>query len=124
MMAKNMAEKDSEDELKEAFRVFDKDGNGFISADELRYAMTNLGDKLTNEEVDILIKEADLDGDGKINCQGGEQKLILIYKCDQNNWVIVTKTEFISVQYNVFGFRVFGNDGFQVSSVGSHRINS
>ena len=66
-MARKMKETDTEEELMEAFRVFDRDGNGFISAHELRHVMTNLGEKLTNEEVDEMIKEADLDGDGAIN---------------------------------------------------------
>lgn len=48
-------------------QVFDKDGNGFISAQELRHIMTNLGEKLTDEEVDEMIREADVDGDGQIN---------------------------------------------------------
>lgn len=47
--------------------MFDKDGNGFISAAELRHIMTNLGEKLTDEEVDEMIREADIDGDGQIN---------------------------------------------------------
>jgi calmodulin len=47
--------------------VFDKDGNGFISAAELRLVMTNLGEKLTDEEVDEIIREVDIDGDGQIN---------------------------------------------------------
>ena len=47
--------------------MFDKDGNGFISAAELRHVMTNLGEKLTDEEVDEMIREADIDGDGQIN---------------------------------------------------------
>jgi len=51
----------------EAFMVFDKDGNGFISAAELRHVMTNLGEKLTDEEVDEMIREADIDGDGQVN---------------------------------------------------------
>ena len=50
--------------------MFDKDGNGFISAAELRHVMTNLGEKLTDEEVDEMIKEADIDGDGQINYEG------------------------------------------------------
>ena len=65
-----MKETDSEDELREAFKVFDKDGNGFISAAELRHVMTNLGEKLTDEEVDEMIREADLDGDGQVNYDG------------------------------------------------------
>ncbi|KAG2328045.1 hypothetical protein Bca52824_010773 [Brassica carinata] len=66
-MARKMKDTDSEEELKEAFRVFDKDQNGFISAAELRHVMTNLGEKLTDEEVDEMIREADVDGDGQIN---------------------------------------------------------
>ena len=46
--------------------MFDKDGNGFISAAELRHVMTNLGEKLTDEEVDEMIREADIDGDGQV----------------------------------------------------------
>ena len=65
-----MKDTDSEEELREAFRVFDKDGNGFISAAELRHVMTNLGEKLTDEEVDEMIREADLDGDGMVNYEG------------------------------------------------------
>uniref|UniRef100_A0A8C1VWW1 Calmodulin n=1 Tax=Cyprinus carpio TaxID=7962 RepID=A0A8C1VWW1_CYPCA len=50
MMARKMKDTDSEEEIREAFRVFDKDGNGYISAAELRHVMTNLGEKLTDEE--------------------------------------------------------------------------
>ena len=48
-----MKDTDTEEELIEAFKVFDRDGNGFISAAELRHVMTNLGEKLTDEEVDL-----------------------------------------------------------------------
>merc|ERR1719172_365206 len=67
LMSKKMKDADSEEELMEAFKVFDKDGNGFISAAELRHVMTNLGEKLTEDEVDEMIKEADFDGDGQVN---------------------------------------------------------
>ncbi|WMV56542.1 hypothetical protein MTR67_049927 [Solanum verrucosum] len=67
LTAGKMKDTNSEEELKEAFRVFDKDQNGFISAAELRHVMTNLGEKLTDEEVDEMIHEADVDGDGQIN---------------------------------------------------------
>jgi calmodulin len=55
-MARKMKDTDSEEELHEAFKVFDKDGNGTISAAELRHVMTNLGEKLTDEEVDEMAK--------------------------------------------------------------------
>jgi len=67
MLQKKMKDADQEAELREAFRVFDRDGNGFISASELRHVMTNLGEKLTDEEVDEMIHEADLNGDGMVN---------------------------------------------------------
>ncbi len=67
LMARKMKDSDSEEQLKEAFRVFDKDQDGFISAIELRNVLTNLGEKLTDDEVDEMIREADADGDGQIN---------------------------------------------------------
>jgi calmodulin len=60
----------NEAEIKEAFRVFDKEGNGYISAAELRHVLTNLGERLKDEEVDEMIREADLTGDGQINYEG------------------------------------------------------
>ena len=87
MMSKKMKENDSDEELRwrrplwglfwkrsklilyfrEAFKVFDSDGNGFINAAELRQVMMNLGEKLTEEEVEMMIKEADTNGDGLVN---------------------------------------------------------
>lgn len=48
--------------------MFDRDNNGFISAAELRHVMTSIGEKLTDDEVDEMIREADQDGDGRIDC--------------------------------------------------------
>ncbi|KAK9725538.1 hypothetical protein RND81_05G151700 [Saponaria officinalis] len=67
LMAQSFKETENEDEFKEAFNVFDKDQNGYISATELRNVMINLGEKLTEEEAQLMIKEADLDGDGQVN---------------------------------------------------------
>jgi calmodulin len=63
LQARKMKDTDTEEELIEAFKIFDRDGNGFISAAELRHVMTNLGEKLTDEEIDEMIREADVDGD-------------------------------------------------------------
>jgi calmodulin len=67
MMARKMKDTDNEEDIREAFKVFDRDGDGFISAAELRHVLTNLGEKLKGEEVDMMIREADIDGDGQIN---------------------------------------------------------
>ncbi|GAW06925.1 calmodulin [Lentinula edodes] len=69
MMAKKFKDTDSEEEIRQAFQVFDKDGNGTISAKELKAVMESLGEKLSDKEVDAMIQEADLDGDGCINYQ-------------------------------------------------------
>lgn len=44
--------------------------SGTISADELRQVMLNMGEKLTPEEVEDMIKEADSDGNGEIDYNG------------------------------------------------------
>lgn len=91
MMARKMRDNEGEEEIKEAFKTFDKDGNGYISAYELKSVMamqgrdahpsllwashmqrsrTHLtGERLTDTEVDEMIREADVDGDGQINYQ-------------------------------------------------------
>ena len=57
----------ADNELREAFAVFDKDGNGMISAEELKSALLNLGEKLDDHEVKAMIAAADKDGNGQID---------------------------------------------------------
>ena len=64
-----MNESDEEQDIIEVFKVFDADGNGYITAAELRHVMTNLDFKLEDEEIDEIINEADIDGDGQISCE-------------------------------------------------------
>jgi len=67
LMVRKMKDSDIDEELFEAFKVFDRDGNGYITSHELKNVMISLGEYLTPDEVDELVKEADLDGDGQIN---------------------------------------------------------
>lgn len=60
---------DSEEDIIAAFKVFDMENKGYITQHELRHVMTNLGEKLTDQEVADMMREADADGDGKINYQ-------------------------------------------------------
>jgi len=50
-------------EFVRGFQVFDKDMTGYIGVGELRYVLTSLEEKLTNEEVDELLKGMDVKGD-------------------------------------------------------------
>ncbi|KAK2148466.1 hypothetical protein LSH36_496g00003 [Paralvinella palmiformis] len=58
LMAKKFVQDHLESDIREAFKIFDRDGNGTISAAELRHVMTNLGEKLTDEEVDEMLRNA------------------------------------------------------------------
>ncbi|XP_060570280.1 uncharacterized protein LOC132728623 isoform X2 [Ruditapes philippinarum] len=69
LASRKFDDEDHEDALKEAFRMFDRDGNGYIDAEELRICMINLGEKLTLEEVEEMIREVDIDYDGRMDYQ-------------------------------------------------------
>jgi len=53
-----------QEDLRAAFEVFDADNSGSISADEFRNAMMNYGNKLSVEQADAMMKDADVNGDG------------------------------------------------------------
>ena len=69
MMATTIRPKDFAEETMAAFRVFDKDGSGTISAAELKAVMKSLGENLTDEEIDEMVREADKDNNGTIDCK-------------------------------------------------------
>ena len=54
--------------------MIDKDGDSQLSADELRHVMRNLGENMTEEDIEEMIREADIDGDGKISYEGNRVK--------------------------------------------------
>jgi len=67
---KNSSVDDNDDatqDLIAAFRVFDRDGNGFITRDELHTAMEMMQETVTEAQVNEMLQLADLDKDGKIN---------------------------------------------------------
>ncbi|KAF4306255.1 putative calmodulin protein [Botryosphaeria dothidea] len=67
MMAKKPQTTDLEQEIREIFDVFDRDGSGTINSSELRHVMKAIGENLTDAEIDELIREADVDGNGTID---------------------------------------------------------
>uniref|UniRef100_A0A1A9UW47 EF-hand domain-containing protein n=1 Tax=Glossina austeni TaxID=7395 RepID=A0A1A9UW47_GLOAU len=56
-----------ERELRDAFRVFDKHNRGYITASDLRAVLQCLGEDLDEEDIEDMIKEVDVDGDGRID---------------------------------------------------------
>lgn len=73
-----------QEELREAFRLYDKEGNGYIKTSDLREILRALDDKLTEDELDEMIAEIDTDGSGTVDFDG-EWKAIRI-----TDWVPFT----------------------------------
>ena len=63
MMVKKMSESDTENEIQEAYRVFDKEREGFISRSELKMIFAALPERLTEEEIEEMLEAADEDGE-------------------------------------------------------------
>lgn len=74
----------SDEQLKQLFKMFDRDGNGFITAAELAQTMAKLGHALTVEELTGMIKEADADGDGMISFDEFSQAITSV--AFHNSW--------------------------------------
>ena len=53
--------------MKEAFKIFDRDGDGYIDFKELKQVVTSMGEPLSPTDADALFKEADINGDGKLD---------------------------------------------------------
>ena len=67
IMAKRKNDIDNEEDLLDAFRVFDKENNGKISARELRYVMMSSGEDLNENDIEDMIHEASTDNDDYID---------------------------------------------------------
>jgi Ca2+-binding EF-hand superfamily protein len=61
------AGKFTDDEILEAFKAFDLDKNNFVGAAEIRHVLINIGEQVTDEEVDEMIRMVDSDGDGQVS---------------------------------------------------------
>nr|ACS36543.1 troponin C isoform 4'' [Homarus americanus] len=70
LAAKFLIEEDEESlktELKEAFRIYDKQGDGYITTQTLKEILRELDNKLTEEDLDGIIDEVDEDGSGTLD---------------------------------------------------------
>ncbi|KAI9251227.1 hypothetical protein BY458DRAFT_523965 [Sporodiniella umbellata] len=67
LMADKLADTDTENTILKAFTAFDDNRNGKINAEYLRECMTTMGDRFTDEEVDIMFKGSVVDEEGNFN---------------------------------------------------------
>ncbi|CAG9783906.1 unnamed protein product [Diatraea saccharalis] len=93
LAAKFLTEEDEDDEamvreLREAFRLYDKEGNGYITTDVLKEIFRELDNTLNSEELDTMIEEIDSDGSGTVDFDGVKPEHNWSIKCiiKRNPW--------------------------------------
>jgi calmodulin len=70
LAARYLVEEDTEkmqQELREAFRLYDKEGNGYITTDVLKEIFKELDNTITEDDLDDMIDEIDSDGSGTVD---------------------------------------------------------
>jgi len=60
-------QRNKDDELSDVFSFFDKDNSGTITAEEIMNVMRSLGERVTLEECQLMVKSVDVDGSGNID---------------------------------------------------------
>ena len=76
LMARRLKGTDESELLADAFKEFDLDGSGMISPDEMRLVLNQLGETLSEEEVDDFIQNVDMNGDGQIDFEEFQMMLV------------------------------------------------
>nr|XP_038969213.1 centrin-2-like [Rattus norvegicus] len=76
VMTQEMSEKDTKEEILKAFKLSDDNENGKMLFENLKCEAKELGENLTDEELQEMIDEADRDGDGEVS----EQEFLCIVK--------------------------------------------
>merc|ERR1712176_1715542 len=67
LMKEKYAMEDQQSDLREAFKMFDRDGDGFITLKELKKVSMMLGNIMGQEEIEEFMREADVDGNGMLD---------------------------------------------------------
>ena len=66
MMTARMSDKDSREDINKVFRLFDEDNAGFVTIKNLRRVAKELGENISEEELQEMIERADSNGDQQI----------------------------------------------------------
>ena len=64
-------------ELKEAFRLYDREAKGYITVAVLRDILHELDDKISNQDLDLIIDEIDADGSGTVDFDGMKMEILI-----------------------------------------------
>jgi calmodulin len=88
-------------EYKEAFDMFDKDGSGMISVEEIYRVMKNMGNEMTRDEIKEMISDLDEDGSGEIDF---EEFITFMQRT-------VTSEEISEEEAVIRAFQTFDRDG-------------
>lgn len=67
LMTAKMSDNDSKDDIRKVFKLFDEEGNGFLSVIDLHRVAKELGENMDENELKEMIDRADSDGDGKVS---------------------------------------------------------
>merc|ERR1712086_754626 len=103
MMTGKMGDRDSPEEIRRVFKLFDDDETGKISFRNLKRVARELGENMTDEELQEMINKADLDGDGEVNEE--EFLRIMTYKHSSpfHAWRITRTVAFQIVESHIDG---------------------
>ena len=106
---------DSESEISDAFATFDEDNDGYLTRRDLRRILGKMGVELTSQELDEVIKEADQDGDGKLNLDGKFHKYSTNYTTNMTGGALVQWLKLPA--WKVVNRRFVTRSGIQVSKI-------
>ncbi|MBA0718661.1 hypothetical protein Golax_006394 [Gossypium laxum] len=81
LMSKHMKPEPFDRQLRDAFKVLDKDNTGFVSVADLRHILTSIGEKLEPSEFDEWIREVDVGPDGKIRYEDFIARMVAKIAC-------------------------------------------
>lgn len=84
LMTTKISERDPREEILKAFKLFDDDNTGKVSLKNLKRVARELGETMTDEELQEMIDEADRDGDGEIS----EEEFIRVMKKTNLFWLV------------------------------------
>lgn len=67
LIARKLLEAEVEDQIKQLFKIFDHETKGYITAEDIKKVLVNLNSKITDEDVDDILREADNNQDGVLD---------------------------------------------------------